>query len=135
MRREVVSVETPTTFLVATEANMIYALEQSASASHVRAGAGNPGLDRRDLRLQPLPAHGVEHAVSGSGLSTGLCTPEIAWQPYFESLPVMWSHAVCSTDRHNRYHALPAGRGSLVCDRTGLPNPSCAHRRWYDSVA
>tara|TARA_B100000029_G_scaffold102753_1_gene93160 strand:- start:140 stop:1132 length:993 start_codon:yes stop_codon:yes gene_type:complete len=84
MRREVVSVDKPTTYLVATEANMIHALEQSAPhhtfvpVPGIMASTGETCACNRcpHMALNTLTA--VRDCLRDG-------TPEIAWQPYFES--------------------------------------------------
>ena len=84
MRREVVSVETPTTFLVATEANMIYALEQSAPhhtfvpVPGILASTGETCACNRCPHMALNTLGAVRNCLRDG-------TPEITWQPYFDS--------------------------------------------------
>ncbi|GIS62246.1 MAG: hypothetical protein CM1200mP2_44710 [Planctomycetaceae bacterium] len=118
MRREVVSVETPTTFLVATGANMIYALEQSARITRLCPSRGNPASTGETCACNRCPHMALNTlAAVRDCLRDG--TPEITWQPYFESAREWWL-AACSTDRHNRYH-VRAGRGVPVATDRDCP--------------
>ena len=84
MRREVISVETPTTFLVATEANMIHALEQSAPrhtfvpVPGIMTSTGETCACNRcpHMALNTLAA--VRDCIRDG-------TPEIKWQSHFDS--------------------------------------------------
>ncbi|MBO09987.1 MAG: quinolinate synthase [Planctomycetaceae bacterium] len=84
MRREVISVETPTTFLVATEANMIHALEQSAPR-HTFVPV--PGI--MTSTGETCACNRCPHMALNTLAAVRDCirdrTPEIRWQPHFDS--------------------------------------------------
>ena len=84
MRREVVSVEAPTTFLVATEANMIHALEQSAPRHSFVPVPGIMASTGETCACNRCPHMALNTlAAVRDCLRDG--TPEITWQPFFES--------------------------------------------------
>ncbi len=84
MRREVVSVEAPTTFLVATEANMIHALEQSAPRHSFVPVPGIMASTGETCACNRCPHMALNTLAAVSDcLRDG--TPEITWQPFFES--------------------------------------------------
>ena len=84
MRREVVSVEAPTTFLVATEANMIHALEQSAPRHSFVPVPGIMVSTGETCACNRCPHMALNTlAAVRDCLRDG--TPEITWQPFFES--------------------------------------------------
>ena len=84
MRREVVSVEAATTFLVATEANMIHALEQSAPRHSFVPVPGIMASTGETCACNRCPHMALNTlAAVRDCLRDG--TPEITWQPFFES--------------------------------------------------
>ena len=84
MRREVVSVEAPTTFLVATEANMIHALEQSAPRHSFVPVPGIMASTGETCACNRCPHMALNTlAAVRDCLRDG--TPEITWQPCFET--------------------------------------------------
>ena len=62
MIRHVEGLEGPSTFLVATEANMLWQLRHAVPRHTLPASAGD------HLRLQQLPAHGPQHPGEAAGL-------------------------------------------------------------------
>ena len=84
MRREVVSVEAPTTFLVATEANMIHAWEQSAPRHSFVPVPGIMASTGETCACNRCPHMALNTlAAVRDCLRDG--TPEITWQPFFET--------------------------------------------------
>ena len=83
MRRHVVSVEPPTTFLVATEANMIYALEQSAPRHTFVPVPGILASTGETCACNRCP-HMALNTLTAVRDCLRECEPEITWQPYFD---------------------------------------------------
>ena len=84
MRRHVESVEAPTTFLVATEANMIHALEQSAPRHSFVPVPGIMASTGETCACNRCPHMALNTlAAVRDCLRDG--TPEISWQPCFET--------------------------------------------------
>jgi len=84
MRRQVESVEAPTTFLVATEANMIHALEQSAPRHSFVPVPGILASTGETCACNRCPHMALNTlAAVRDCLRDG--TPEIPWQPCFET--------------------------------------------------
>ncbi len=83
MRRQVMSVEQPTTFLVATEANMIHALQQAAPRHTYIPVPGIMTSTGETCACNRCPhmARNTLQAVRDC-LKNG--EPEIRWQPYFD---------------------------------------------------
>jgi len=84
MRREVESVEAPTTFLVATEANMIHALEQSAPRHSFVPVPGIMASTGETCACNRCP-HMALNTLSAVRDCLRDGTPEISWQPCFET--------------------------------------------------
>ncbi|MFP6770682.1 MAG: quinolinate synthase NadA [Planctomycetaceae bacterium] len=83
MRQHVVSVEPPTTFLVATEANMIYALEQSAPRHTFVPVPGILASTGETCACNRCP-HMALNTLAAVRDCLRDCEPEITWQPYFD---------------------------------------------------
>ncbi len=84
MRRHVMGVKTPTTFLVATEANMIYALEQSASQHTFVPVPGILASTGETCACNRCP-HMALNTLAAVRDCLRDCAPEITWQPYFDA--------------------------------------------------
>ena len=84
MRRHVMSVTEPTTFMVATEANMIYALEQSAP---VHTFVPVPGI--MTSTGETCACNRCPHMARNTLAAVRDCLrdrrPEIGWEPYFDA--------------------------------------------------
>ena len=84
MRRHVMSVPDPTTFLVATEANMIYALEHSAPqhtfvpVPGVMESTGETCACNRCPHMARNTLSAVRDCLKG-------LSPRIEWQPHFDA--------------------------------------------------
>ena len=84
MRRHVMGGKTPTTFLVAPEANMIYALEQSASQHTFVPVPGILASTGETCACNRCP-HMALNTLAAVRDCLRDCAPEITWQPYFDA--------------------------------------------------
>ena len=84
MRRHVMSVSDPTTFLVATEANMIYALEQSAAQHTFVPVPGVMESTGETCACNRCP-HMARNTLSVVRDCLQQLSPRIEWQPHFDA--------------------------------------------------
>jgi quinolinate synthase len=83
MRRHVASIETPGTFLVATEANMIHALEKAAPWHQYIPVPGIMASTGETCACNRCP-HMARNTLAKVRDCLKYEKPEIVWQPYFE---------------------------------------------------
>ncbi|MFQ5731463.1 MAG: quinolinate synthase NadA [Planctomycetaceae bacterium] len=84
MRRHVMAIEQPTTFLVGTEANMIYALEKSAP-QHTFVPIPGIMTDTGETCACNRCPHMARNTLAKVRDCLKAAQPEIHWQPYFDA--------------------------------------------------